>query len=79
MTTELLSFDEAAAIVRLAPSSLKSRGLRKKFNLPTVRIGNRVFFRLSDLEAFIASRVEEPGAKLSGYRGPFVEGEKFMG
>jgi excisionase family DNA binding protein len=49
----LMNLDEAAALLRLKPSTMRAWVLRRK--IPFVKLGRRVLFRRSDLEALIAS------------------------
>jgi excisionase family DNA binding protein len=58
--TQLLDYDEAAAFSRLSRMSLRRQV--DAGNLPVVRIGRRVLFRLEDLEEFITARIEGASA-----------------
>jgi excisionase family DNA binding protein len=57
MNNELLTVSEAAALLRLKPSTIRAWTCQRK--IPFVKIGRLVRIRRSDAEAFIqASRVE---------------------
>lgn len=49
----LLTVSEAAAFLRLKPSTVRAWILRRK--IPHVKLGGRVFLRRSDCEALIAA------------------------
>lgn len=51
---ELLSTPEAAKILKLHPQTLHNDRSRSR-RLPFVRVGRKVFYRLSDIEAYLAS------------------------
>lgn len=53
--SELLTIAEAAAALRLQPSTLRSWILNRR--IPFVKLGSRVFIRRSDLEILIAASV----------------------
>jgi len=53
--TELLTIAEAADLLRLRPSTLRSWILKRR--IPFVKLGSRVFIRRSDCEALIAASV----------------------
>jgi excisionase family DNA binding protein len=55
MPDNLLSLTEAAAALHLKPSTMRAWVLRRK--IPFVKLGRRVLFRRSDLEALIATSV----------------------
>ena len=52
----LLSPDETAARLRCTVASLAVWRSKRRYNLPFVRIGNRIFYRQSTLERFIRER-----------------------
>lgn len=59
--TDLLTVDEAAAILRLKPSTVRAWILHRK--IAHVKLGGRVFLRRSDCEAMIAASVVPASAR----------------
>lgn len=55
----LLSPRAAAAALSICERTLWT--LADEGEIPRVRIGKRVLYRISDLEAWIATRIEKPG------------------
>lgn len=55
MFSNLVNLTEAAEMLRLKPSTLRAWVLRRK--IPFVKLGRRVLFRRSDIEALIAVSV----------------------
>jgi excisionase family DNA binding protein len=55
----LLTSEQAASILGVRIQTLRSWSYQKK-NLPIVKIGGRVRYRLSDLKRFIESRTIQP-------------------
>ena len=53
--SDLLTVTEAASLIRLKPSTVRAWVLRRR--IPYVKVGRRVLFRRSDLEALITSSV----------------------
>ena len=51
-----LSRREAADFLGVAVSTLEVWACTGRYDLPYVRVGRRVFYRRSDLEAFVAQR-----------------------
>ena len=51
MRSELLNIAEAAELLRLKPSTLRAWVLRRR--IPFVKLGRRIMFRRSDLDALI--------------------------
>ncbi|HHJ39136.1 MAG: excisionase [Methylothermaceae bacteria B42] len=61
-TKKLLSPEEAAAILNVAPGTLMVWRCTGRYNLPYVKVGRLVRYRMEDIEAFIESRTSEhPG------------------
>lgn len=59
---DLLSPREAAAMLHMAPATLAIWRCRKRYPLPYVKVGRKVLYRRSDLNAFLArNRVEMAG------------------
>ena len=54
--TQLVERSEAAKILGVATQTLAVWASTKRYALPYVKIGRRVKYRLSDLEAFIQAR-----------------------
>ena len=58
--SELLTQEEAAVFLRLKPDTLATWRCTKAHRIPFVKCGRRVFYRLSDLTAWLESRVIDP-------------------
>lgn len=58
MTSDLLTVNEAAVLLHLRPSTVRSWILKR--TITHVKLGARVFLRRSDLEALIAESVVPP-------------------
>lgn len=56
-STQLVDDPTATAFLGLAPGTLNVWRATKRHPLPYVKIGRRVMYRMSDLEAFIESRL----------------------
>lgn len=56
-STNLKSRKEAASILGIRPNTLAVWACTGRYNLPFVKIGRRIKYRLTDLEAFIARNV----------------------
>jgi hypothetical protein len=54
---EYLSRREAAAFLGVAPATLAQWYSRRQFKVPFYRIGRRVWYKMTDLQKFIESRV----------------------
>ena len=52
----LLSREEAASFLHLRPQTLAVWRSTGRYNLPVIRVGSRVRYRLSDLEKFLSDR-----------------------
>lgn len=52
--TTLLTRTEAAAFLRMEPATLANWAWNQQHELPLMKIGRRVAYRLADLETFIA-------------------------
>ncbi len=57
-TAQLMTRAEAARFLRLSPGTLGNWRCSKRVRIPCVRLGWKIFYRASDLEKFIESRVE---------------------
>jgi excisionase family DNA binding protein len=53
---KLLSREEAAAHLGLAPQTLAAWAVTGRYGLPMVKVGRSVRYRLADLEAWLATR-----------------------
>ena len=52
---------QAAAYIGLSPATLATDATRKQLGIPFYRLGNRVFYRKSDLDVWLETRrVENP-------------------
>jgi hypothetical protein len=56
-SVELKTDIEASQKLKVSPGTLAVWRSTKRYPLPFVKMGSRIFYRESDLEAFIASRV----------------------
>ena len=54
---KLVSRDEAAALLRVRPQTLAVWATTGRYNLPFVKVGRRVMYRLADIERFISDNV----------------------
>ena len=52
-STELKSRKEAATYLGISPQTLAVWACNKRYDLPFIKIGRRVMYRLADLQAFI--------------------------
>jgi hypothetical protein len=52
-TTKLFDRKEAAAFLHLRPQTLSNWAVSRAHPLPYIKLGRRVMYRLSDLEAFV--------------------------
>lgn len=55
---QLLDSTQAAEYIGVAPKTLSVWRSTKRYPLPYVKVGSRVRYRRSDLDAFIASRTQ---------------------
>jgi hypothetical protein len=63
---ELLDTDEAAEFLGgVSPTTLNTWRSTKLYDLPYVKIGGRVFYRVEDLRAFMESRTKSGVADAS--------------
>ena len=54
---KLLSTKETSAYLRLKEGTLDVWRCTKRYDLPYVKIGRRVYYRLNDIQKFIESRI----------------------
>jgi len=59
---DLLDEKQAAAYLDLSPGTLSVWRSVGRYNLPFLKIGRKVRYRLSDLDRWIASRARDNGA-----------------
>lgn len=52
----LLSSSEVAAVFHITPVTLCRWRKTKKYNLPYLLLSNRIYYRKSDIDAFLALR-----------------------
>lgn len=71
-SSELLTVTEAAALLRLQPSTVRSWILKRR--IAFVKLGSRVFLRRSDCEALISAGFVP--ARDNTYHGKDVPGER---
>lgn len=57
MKSDLVSREEAAEFLGVRPQTLATWASSRRYVLPFVKIGRRVLYRLSDLNAFIERNV----------------------
>jgi excisionase family DNA binding protein len=55
-TDALLSNEEAAKYISVAPGTLDVWRCTKRFNIPFIKIGRLIRYRKSELDAFLESR-----------------------
>ncbi len=60
--SDLMSRDEAAAYLGISPKTLATWASTHRYNLPMVKIGRRVKYRVVDLEKFIEAGVKVAAA-----------------
>lgn len=60
--TQLLDEVAAAAVLDVSPSTLSVWRSTGRYNLPFLKVGRKVRYRRSDLEAWIESRLRENGS-----------------
>jgi len=70
MELDLLHPKQAGALLHKSPGTLAIWRCSKRYPLPYVRLGNRIYYRRSDIEAFIQSCVVD--GKDRGRRPPIV-------
>lgn len=56
LPTDLLPESEAAKLLQVAPGTLSVWRSTKRYPLPYIKVGRRVRYRRSDLEAWLESR-----------------------
>jgi len=56
--SQLLTRAEAAEFLGMRPQTLAVWALTGRYNLPCIKVGRSVRYRLSDLEAFLDRRTE---------------------
>ena len=61
-SSTLKSRQEAASYLNIKPNTLAVWGSSGRYDLPFVKIGRRVMYRLEDLDAFIARNTVSGGA-----------------
>lgn len=55
-SSTLLSREDAAAYLGIRPQTLATWACNKRYSLRFIKIGRRVMYRLTDIEAFIEER-----------------------
>lgn len=63
---ELVPPPRAAAFLHKTPRTLANWRCSRRFNLPFVRVGGRIFYRRADLEDFIRRGRVDPAASERG-------------
>ena len=61
-TRELLDEKQAAEYLTVSPGTLSVWRSTGRYSLPFVKVGRRVRYRLSDLDAWLEGRSRESGA-----------------
>jgi excisionase family DNA binding protein len=59
---ELLNEEQAAEYLTVSPGTLSVWRSTGRYSLPFVKVGRRVRYRLSDLDAWLEARSRESGA-----------------
>ena len=62
---KLLSEDDAAALLGVAPNTLSVWRCTKRYALPFVKVGRLIRYREQDLIAFLDSRLVKPTAPVA--------------
>ena len=62
----LLTTEEAAELVGLAPQTLAVWRCKKRYDLPYVKIGNRVRYRPEDIAAWLDANSSSGGGEITG-------------
>ena len=62
-TNILLTRSQAAELLGVKPSTLATWTTTKRYNLPYVKVGRLVKYRLSDIEEFIQRQTKNGGAQ----------------
>lgn len=57
MKSDLVSREKAAEFLGIRPQTLAAWASSRRYALPFVKVGRRVMYRLSDLDAFIERNV----------------------
>ncbi len=60
METELLDRPEAAAYLRLSPSTLANWQSTQRKKIPCFKLGKRIFYRKSDLAKWLELQIMNP-------------------
>ena len=61
-TCELLDEKQAAELLTVSPGTLSVWRSTGRYNLPFVKVGRMVRYRLSDLDAWLDARARESGS-----------------
>jgi hypothetical protein len=56
---DLLTPREAAHLLRMAPATLAIWRCRKRYELNYLKVGRKVLYRRSDVEAFLVSSIQQ--------------------
>jgi excisionase family DNA binding protein len=56
---ELLTPRETAKVLRVSPSTLAIWRCRKRYPLPYVKVGTKVVYRRTDVEAFLEANLQQ--------------------
>ncbi len=59
MPSPLITPEEAARLLGVKPSTLAAWRTLGRYNLPYVKVGARVRYRLADVEAFVERRTRQ--------------------
>jgi len=57
MNINLLNTKETAKLLRVKEGTLRMWRSVKRYNLPYIKIGGKVFYRMEDIQAFIDNRI----------------------
>ena len=63
---QLLTNAETARILRISPGCLEVQRSRGVIDIPFVKVGRRIFYKLEDIYKFIDERTERPNAPKTG-------------
>jgi hypothetical protein len=57
---QLLSEREASKLLHISPATLQTWRCRSRYALKFVRVGSRIFYRLSDISSWLEERTQQP-------------------
>jgi len=67
-STDILDENASAALLGLSPGTLSVWRSTGRYKLPFIKVGRKVRYRRTDLDAWLASRTRANGATASGVK-----------